>query len=174
MFELDNKERLIVSATILMSIIFIVFDVTEDLQNGSSMAHVIKEIIIVCMGLLVLVTLWFKFFSSNKKNQRLIADIKILNSDLEKYKNETKALAQGLSLKIDAQLKSWGLTPAEQEVALLLLKGLSNAEIAQVRSSSESTVRGQVNALFKKSHMHGRSEFSAFFLEDILVMDRQE
>jgi len=76
---------------------------------------------------------------------------------------------QGLSHAIDQQLEAWRLTPAEKEVAFLLLKGLSFKEIAPVRGTSERTVRQQALAVYAKSGLAGRAELAAFFLEDLLL-----
>ncbi|MBZ0120481.1 MAG: helix-turn-helix transcriptional regulator, partial [Sandaracinaceae bacterium] len=67
------------------------------------------------------------------------------------------------------QFERWQLTAAEREVALLLLKGLSLKEIAEARGTSERTVRDQARAVYRKAGLAGRSELSAFFLEDLLV-----
>jgi DNA-binding NarL/FixJ family response regulator len=75
----------------------------------------------------------------------------------------------GLSKAIDQQLSKWKLSAAEKEVAFLLLKGLSLKEIAEVRNTSEKTARVQSIAVYSKSNLSGRSELSAFFLEDLLV-----
>lgn len=56
----------------------------------------------------------------------------------------------------------------EKEVAFLLLKGLSLKEIAEVRQTVEKTARLQATAVYEKSGLAGRSELSAFFLEDLL------
>jgi DNA-binding NarL/FixJ family response regulator len=61
------------------------------------------------------------------------------------------------------------LSPAEREVGLLLLKGLSHKDIAQVRSTTETTIRQQALALYRKSALRSRAELSAFFLEDLLL-----
>jgi DNA-binding CsgD family transcriptional regulator len=61
------------------------------------------------------------------------------------------------------------LSPAEKEVALLLLKGLSHKELAKVRSITEATARQQARAIYKKAGLSGRSDLAAFFLEDLLV-----
>ncbi len=58
---------------------------------------------------------------------------------------------------------------AEREVALLLLKGLSHKDIADVRRTSEKTVRQQSLAVYRKAGLSGRAELSAFFLEDLLL-----
>ena len=76
---------------------------------------------------------------------------------------------RGLGEAIDAQFDRWGLTPAEREVALLILKGLSHKEIAAVRESSERTARQQARAIYAKANLSGRAALSAFFLEDLLL-----
>ncbi|HEV3188936.1 MAG TPA: helix-turn-helix transcriptional regulator [Polyangiaceae bacterium] len=43
-----------------------------------------------------------------------------------------------------------GLTPAEHDIALRLLEGLSNAKIAAARGTSTRTVANQVASLLRK------------------------
>jgi DNA-binding CsgD family transcriptional regulator len=50
------------------------------------------------------------------------------------------------------------LTGAEREVTALLSQGLSNAEIAARRQTSESTVANQVTAIFRKVGASSRAE----------------
>ena len=85
-----------------------------------------------------------------------------------RWKRDTAALSGGLSAAIDQQLEKWGLTPAEKEVALLLLKGLSHRDVAEIRQVSETTVRQQARAIYKKAGLEGRADLAAFFLEDLL------
>ena len=66
------------------------------------------------------------------------------------------------------QFAEWNLSKSEKEVALLLLKGLSIKDIADVRSTKEKTVRGQASAIYDKSNLNGRHELSAWFFEDML------
>ncbi len=82
---------------------------------------------------------------------------------------EAAEALRGLGEAIDAQFERWGLTPAEREVGLLMLKGLSHREIAEARSIGEATVRQQAQALYRKSGLRNRSDLSAFFLEDLLL-----
>ena len=46
--------------------------------------------------------------------------------------------------------------------------GLSLKVIADLRQTSERTVREQSRALYRKAGLSGRSALSAFFLEDLL------
>jgi DNA-binding NarL/FixJ family response regulator len=54
------------------------------------------------------------------------------------------------------------LTPTESEVALHVLAGLSNAQIAALRGSARSTVANQVACVFRKLGVRSRLELVAF------------
>ena len=89
-------------------------------------------------------------------------------AEAQRWRDEAQDLIRGLGAAIDRQLEGWGLTAAEKEVALLLLKGLSHKEIADVRGVNENTVRQQARALYRKAGLDGRHDLAAFFLEDLL------
>ena len=89
--------------------------------------------------------------------------------NVKKRKQEIKEIIDGLSKVIDHQFDIWKLTIAEKEIGMLILKGMSFKEISQIRFTSERTVRQQTVEIYKKSHTSGRAQFSAFFLEDLLV-----
>jgi len=62
----------------------------------------------------------------------------------------------------------WGLTPAEADVALFAIKGMSTAEIAGLRNTSEGTVKAQTNAIFRKAGVSGRPQLLSLFIEDLM------
>jgi len=65
----------------------------------------------------------------------------------------------------------WGLTPSERDVALFAIKGMSTAEIAGLRSTSEGTVKAQTNAIYRKAGVSGRSQLLSLFIEDLMRDD---
>lgn len=81
----------------------------------------------------------------------------------------TQDLRAGLGAVIDREFDAWGLTSAEQEVAQLLLKGLSHKEIASVRGVGSPTVRQQAQRVYRKAGVTGRADLAAYFLEDVMV-----
>ena len=91
------------------------------------------------------------------------------SEEAERWRSEAEAAAKGLVQAIDRQFEGWGLSPAEREVGFLLLKGLALKELAEVRGTSERTVRQQAQAIYRKAGLSGRAELAAFFLEDLLV-----
>lgn len=50
------------------------------------------------------------------------------------------------------------LTPAEQEVVRKMLDGNTNAEIARARKTSSNTVANQLQSVYAKLRVSGRSE----------------
>jgi DNA-binding NarL/FixJ family response regulator len=82
---------------------------------------------------------------------------------LQQSRIKLKKVAEEYHIQLQEQFNLWGLTPKEQEIALLLLKGLSVKEIASIRYRSERTVRHQASAIYRKSDVAGRHEFSAWF-----------
>ena len=65
----------------------------------------------------------------------------------------------------------WGLTPSERDVALFAIKGMSTAEIATLRATSEGTVKAQTNAIYRKAGVSGRSQLLSLFIEDLMRDD---
>ena len=75
---------------------------------------------------------------------------------------------QGRMQHIQEDFEKWGLSPAEKEIALLLLKGLRLQEIADIRATSERTVRQQAQAIYRKSGLDSRTDLAAYFIEDFI------
>ena len=89
--------------------------------------------------------------------------------DAERWRREAGVFLAGLGVAIEQQFERWGLTAAEKEIALLLLKGLEHKEIAELRNVSETTVRQQARNVYRKGGLSGRHDLAAFFLEDLLA-----
>ena len=68
----------------------------------------------------------------------------------------------------------WGLTPAEADVALFAIKGMSTAEIAGLRQTSEGTVKAQTAAIYRKAGVTGRPQLLSLFIEDLMREDRAD
>lgn len=116
------------------------------------------------------VALLFRVTSRQRdENLQLLHDLELARIQGQRWRADSRSLLDGLGVAIDAQFSRWTLTEAEREVALLLLKGLSSKEIAQVRAVSERTVREQARAIYAKANLTGRTALSAFFLEDLLA-----
>ncbi|NMA98504.1 MAG: helix-turn-helix transcriptional regulator [Phyllobacteriaceae bacterium] len=67
----------------------------------------------------------------------------------------------------------WRLTPAEADVALFAVKGLSTAEIATLRGTSEGTIKAQTNAIYRKAGVANRPQLLSLFIDDLMRDDMQ-
>ncbi len=176
-------------ASLLLALLFGVvaaltgIDLAIDLGHGIEPRHAVAEGAVVLAGLggaswmiARLAALAREARELGRRADELQADLELSREalaasreDAERWRGEVRHLTTGLGAAIDRQLENWGLSHAEQEVALLLLKGLSHKEIADVRGTGEATVRQQSAAIYRKSGLGGRHDLAAFFLEDLLA-----
>ncbi len=89
-----------------------------------------------------------------------------------KAKNKAEAslrLASGAFMDVlNERFAEWGLTPAERDVALFSIKGLSTADIAALRQTSEGTVKAQTNAIYRKAGVTGRPQLLSLFIDALM------
>ncbi len=72
------------------------------------------------------------------------------------------------SFLMEEHFTEWNLTSAERDIALFLVKGLSTREIAEMRGTSEGTVKAQTNAIYRKAKVTGRPQLLSLFIEDLM------
>jgi len=144
-------------------------DVVDDLHSGGEWLHMGLEVLIIAVAAGGAVVLWFQLVRARSTNRVLRADLTKARAEMQRFQAESQDLMRGLGEAIDRQFTRWQLSPAEREVALLLLKGLSHKDVAEARSTSERTVRQQALSVYRKADLAGRAELAAFFLEDLLL-----
>lgn len=153
-------------------------DVLQDVDSGTSLLHAAAELTAVALAIAGVVwvarVLRQRVAAERWRGRLLKRQLVSAREDAARWRGEARTLVSGLAEAIDRQLVEWELTPAERDIALLLLKGLSHKEIAQVRETSERTARQQSLAVYRKSGLAGRAELSAFFLEDLLAPRDQQ
>ena len=166
---MNKNERTIITAVLLGVTILLSVDVYNDYFDGVATWHLLLETLIAALALTGIFYLMKGRFILERslKSERQYSDQ--LQAEAQKWKQVSDKYVKGLSREIDRQLDRWGLTKAEKEITFLLLKGFTNQEIAEIRNTSIKTVRSQTNAIYTKSGLSGRSELSAFFLEDLLL-----
>lgn len=162
----------------LFAAIFVLMgvDLAVDLLAGGTPEHVALEGSVMLLALagtamvvrdLLAVRARARTLTEDLSRARANADA--LAEQAARWRAEAETHVHGLRVVIDDQFARWQLTPAEREVALLLLKGLSSKEIASVRDTSERTARQQATAVYRKAGLSGRAELAAWFLEDLLA-----
>ena len=166
---LQSSERGVIAGVLLLIALLVVMDVVGDLRQGAAAWHVALEILAAGLALLGAVHLLRSMLRLRRRLVRQAEDLSRVRAQAEAWRQQARRHVEGLSRSIDAQLDGWRLSPAEKEVAFLLLKGLGLREIADLRGTHEKTVRAQSASIYAKAGLAGRSELAAFFLEDLLV-----
>ena len=69
---------------------------------------------------------------------------------------------------LEDHFSNWDLTPAERDVALFAIKGLTTAEMARLRGVSEGTIKAQTNAIYRKAGVSGRPQLLSIFIDDLM------
>ncbi|MCF8060763.1 MAG: helix-turn-helix transcriptional regulator [Bacteriovoracaceae bacterium] len=167
--KLLRKERFFIGILLGVVGILTVIDVYEDFVDGTELRHLGLDLTIGLCAISAVVYLIYKMTMDQKKINFLIKQKDILSEIVKSHENKSRIFVEGLSKQIDEEFENWKLSQAEQEVALLLLKGITNNEIAQIRSSADKTIRHQSASIYKKANLKGRQELQAYFLEDLLA-----
>jgi DNA-binding CsgD family transcriptional regulator len=166
---LSQRERSVIALVLAIIAVMVAFDLFTDSKEGVAIWHVLIEGSIAAIALFGVFYVLRGSLKLKHQLEKEITDFSHFKKEAELWKIESRKYLDGLSKAIDHQLSKWKLTAAEKEVAFLLLKGMSLKEIADIRNTAEKTARVQSIAIYSKSGLSGRSELSAFFLEDLLV-----
>ena len=163
--------RVMASFIVLFAVIAILIacDIVADFRSDTEPGHVLLEGVIMALALAGLVIMSLQFRAIHLQAKQLSVDLEAARREAQKFREEAREALRGLGEAIDRQFTRWSLSPAEREIGLLLLKGLSHKEIAEMRSTLEPTIRQQALAVYRKSGLRSRAELSAFFLEDLLL-----
>jgi DNA-binding CsgD family transcriptional regulator len=127
------------------------------------------EISLIVAASLATMMLFGRVEDQERAQQRLVREIAVARQEGAEWRSRVQDLMRGLGSAIDQQFGRWGLTPAEKDVALLLLKGFSHKEVAELRGRAERTVRQQALAIYRKSNLSGRASLAEYFMEDLLL-----
>jgi len=180
--SVTEERRGLVGAAAVMSAVAVLMgtDLVVDYGEGAAFWHLALEGCILVLSLVSSTIFGRRWLTLRRETHRLRGELLASQRDVERWqldaahwREEARDILQGLSVAIDREFERWQLSGAEREVALLVLKGLSYAEIAELRGVRERTVRSQVSALLRKAGLQSRAELSAYFLEDLLLPSGQ-
>ena len=82
--------------------------------------------------------------------------------------DQVRAASGEFSKLMEDRFADWGLTASERDVAILSIKGLSVAEIAQARGSAEGTIKAHSAALYRKAGVTGRLQLLSLFVDELV------
>jgi DNA-binding NarL/FixJ family response regulator len=167
--DVRRERRAVVGSIAVLVVIalLVAVDLIADSDTGVTMSHLALEAGAFVLSLGAAGLLVVRLRSLLHERRKLRGELHASREDAQRWRTEARDLLGGLGSAIDRQFVRWELTPAEREVAMLLLKGLSLRDIASMRGVSERTVRQQAHTLYGKAGLEGRADLAAFFLEGL-------
>lgn len=173
--EIDLNEEsatpinVVVPGILLLVAIGGAIDLAFDRPERWLSVHVIVEVVLMITSLTFSVILWRGWRRAQSRLARTEASLARSVAERDTWRKSAESALASFSSAVEQQLTAWGLTPAEREVALLLLKGHGHKQIAARTGRSERTVRQHAVSVYEKSGLGGRAELAAFFLEGLII-----
>ena len=96
------------------------------------------------------------------------SELRTLLNRQDQLEDQIKVASGAFNEVMEARFKSWSLTSAEREVAILAIKGFSIAEMADIRETKQGTVKAQCASVYRKADVAGRLQLLSIFLDDLM------
>ena len=156
--DVKNTKSYISLFVLVFAGLFFLQDIYVDIViEGKPLSHLLLEsgvFISILVALLYEISRVLRLTSKVNASQKQIAQFKA-----------------HLFQVISSEFELWGLTDTEKEIALMLIKGMSMQEIADVRSVKEKSVRQRATCIYSKANVTNRYELTSYFIEDLLAPD---
>ena len=160
----DRTLRVLLAVVLVAAIVGGAVDLVLDAPESWLSFHVVYEVALVALSAVTAYLFWRAWFRTRTSLRETRQLLETQKADRDAWRASAEQALAGLGKAIDDRLRAWGLTAAEREIALLLLKGQSHKHIAHATGRSERTVRQHAVAIYDKSGLGGRAELAAFFL----------
>lgn len=161
-----HLDRLAAALLVLIALA-VGFDLALDRPATLWSAHVALELLVVALCLVLAAVLWRRWRIATAELGRTRRALATREAERDAWASAAGELMKGLREAVDQQLTRWKLTPAEREVALLMLEGHGHRHIARRTGRSERTVRQHAVSVYDKSGLEGRSALAGFFLHGL-------
>lgn len=171
--DMENRLRVLLAVALASIVVGGVADLIMDRPASWLSFHVVFEVLLIAGALLLATTLWLGWWRAARSIAGLQARIDSQRAERDLWQASAQQALEGLARAIDDQFDRWHLTPAEREVALLVLKGYGHKQIAAQTGRSERTVRQHAGVVYEKAGLGGRAELAAFFLQDLMLPERE-
>jgi len=170
---LEKLAQLPKRQTIFASFALFVFgtsglEIITEFSEGESLGEMLDDLCHFAFSAIVLLAFVHEFLAQQKALRELQQQLTAFKGRLSNLEPQTLEIANQYRAVMQRQFDEWRLTESEQDVVVLILKGLSFREIAQLRETREKTVRQQASTVYRKANVGSRNELAAWFFEDIL------
>ncbi len=165
---MPNLKTLLVIVGLIIVVVSNTLDLVNDFIEHEPTWHLIEETTVITMAFGLIIYLIMDLKQKKRDIAQLKSELSVAQQSLQQSQSHIQQARKAYSQVIQQQFEEWQLSHSQQDIALLLLKGLTFNEIAAIRNTKEKTVRQQASEIYKKAGVSGRHAFSAWFFEDFL------
>jgi DNA-binding CsgD family transcriptional regulator len=151
--------------------VLVAWDIFRDMVAGTTMFHVVVEILMMLAATAGAFYFWNWLRTARRMERDIRRGLKKANAETTRWQEETRDLFSNLRKVIEKQFTQWEFSPTDRDIAFYLLNGLSLKEIAELRGSTDKSIKQQAYLLYRKAGLGGRAELSAFFLGGLIQED---
>jgi len=169
-----ERLRLVMVGILALVAVLAGLDIALDAPTNWFTPHILLELTLVALSLGSALYLFLGWRRAAGDLGETRSQLAARSAEAAAWRAQATSALEGLGRAIDAQFIAWQLTPAEREVAVLILKGLGHKQIAGTTNRSERTVRQHAVSIYEKSGLGGRAELAAFFLEGLALPPRED
>jgi len=147
---MERVKDYLVMLVLVLVVVMGLIDLSKDFSHGTTSWHLLGESLLVLLSAAVIVWLARSLRQQRIALEQLKREISSPLLNGAGPGREVQEARHRLSEVIQQQFQQWKLTDSEQEVAMLLLRGLSFREIAAVRNTLEKTYGNRLRRFTKK------------------------
>lgn len=162
-FAGSRKTHYIGAISMVACVLFFTLDITLDIIRISQGEFIFTpyDTTHFTLEIIAVICLFYAFLNVFERLRQARIQIDDSRSKLESLRQDFRSI-------FNDKCTNWGLTAAERDVAILLLKGLPLAEIAEARKTAIGTVKAQSSTIFRKASVRSRPELMSVILDDFL------
>ena len=160
--------RLVFAVFVLVVFGTSAIEIASEFAAGETLTTMGDDLSWFALSAVVLVLFVYEQIAQRRALGELRGQLDKARGQLARLDTESQQLASQYRAVMQKQFDAWQLTHSEQDVVIMLLKGLSFREIAELRETREKTVRQQASSVYRKAGVASRNELAAWFFEDML------
>lgn len=166
-----GSRQVLLSAFVLFVFISSALEIGFEFAEGETLGTMADDLLWFIVSAILLGLFIFERRQQQKQLRDLSGQLAGVRGKLARLDTKSQELAAQYRAVIQKQFDEWNLSASEQDIVILILKGMSFREIAGLRNTRDKTVRQQASSVYRKAGVTGRNELVAWFLDDLLEPD---
>lgn len=150
-------------AVLIACMTFFGLDVVTDVVKhvAGSTPYALAELVHLIFEILAVIGLGYA-------SATLRAYLRLLQSQATSSQETIHMLRGNFDEVLRNKFEEWRLTTAERDVTLLIIRGLSVAEISSARNTAQGTIKAQSTSIFRKIGVGSKTELMSLIIDEFL------